>query len=101
MADRSLGRRDVLKAGAGTALAAAAGTARVEAQAGSAAPATPVARPADLVLTNGKIITVDRAFTIADSITIAGDRIAAVGRGRRWRRSPLRRPASSTSRARR
>jgi predicted amidohydrolase YtcJ len=44
-----------------------------------AVPATPLVRPADLVLTNGKIITVDRGFTVADSIAIAGDRIAAVG----------------------
>ena len=36
-------------------------------------------RPADLVLKNGKIITVDAAFTIAQAIAIAGDRIVAVG----------------------
>ena len=80
MADRGIGRRDVLKAGAGTALAAAAGTpaSRVEAQTAPAAPAAPL-RPAELVLTNGKIITVDRAFTIASSIAIAGDRILTVG----------------------
>src|SRR4051794_2075528 len=35
--------------------------------------------PADLILTNGKIITVDPAFTIAQAIAIAGDRILAVG----------------------
>jgi predicted amidohydrolase YtcJ len=35
--------------------------------------------PADLILTNGKIITVDPAFTLAQAIAIAGDRILAVG----------------------
>jgi len=41
--------------------------------------ANPVIRPADLILTNGKIITVDASFTIAEAIAIAGDRIVAVG----------------------
>jgi hypothetical protein len=35
--------------------------------------------PAELVLRNGKIITVDRSFSVTDSIAIAGDRILAVG----------------------
>ena len=33
----------------------------------------------DLVLTNGKIITVDERFTVAQAVAIKGDRIAAVG----------------------
>src|SRR5579862_1810592 len=39
------------------------------------------AQPAapDLILTNGKIITVDERFTIAQAVAIRGDRIAAVG----------------------
>ena len=37
------------------------------------------ARPADLVLRNGKIITVDRDFSIAQAVVIAGDKIIAVG----------------------
>jgi predicted amidohydrolase YtcJ len=37
------------------------------------------ARPADLVLSNGKIITVDERFTIAQAVAIRGDRIVAVG----------------------
>src|SRR5215475_12846474 len=41
--------------------------------------AAPIVRPADLVLKNGKIITVDASFTIAQAIAIAGDRIVAVG----------------------
>src|SRR3954468_17078728 len=35
--------------------------------------------PADIVLTNGKIITVDEKFTIAQAVAIRGDRIVAVG----------------------
>src|SRR5437667_11828968 len=34
---------------------------------------------ADLILTNGKIITVDEKFTIAQAVAIKGDRIIAVG----------------------
>jgi predicted amidohydrolase YtcJ len=69
-------RREILK-GAGTTIAAALGpglASRANAQA-----TTPSGRPADLVLRNGKIITVDRNFTIAQSIAIAGDRVLAVG----------------------
>src|ERR1700747_3083603 len=44
-----------------------------------AQPAAPLTRPADTILRNGKVVTVDSAFTIAQSIAIAGDRIAAVG----------------------
>src|SRR5271155_1562364 len=33
----------------------------------------------DLVLANGKIITVDERFTIAQAVAIKGDRIVAVG----------------------
>jgi predicted amidohydrolase YtcJ len=37
------------------------------------------AQPADLILRNGKIVTVDRRFQIFDSMAIRGDRILAVG----------------------
>src|SRR5437867_8005863 len=33
----------------------------------------------DLILTNGKIITVDERFTIAQAVAIKGDRFVAVG----------------------
>src|SRR5262245_52812057 len=33
----------------------------------------------DLVLSNGKVITVDERFTIAQAIAVKGDRIVAVG----------------------
>jgi hypothetical protein len=36
-------------------------------------------RPADLLLLNGKIITVDERFTIARAVAISGERIVAVG----------------------
>ena len=35
--------------------------------------------PPDLVLSNGKIITVDERFTIAQAVAIKGDRVVAVG----------------------
>src|SRR4029453_15954369 len=35
--------------------------------------------PADVVLTNGKIITVDGKFAIAQAVAIRGDRFVAVG----------------------
>jgi hypothetical protein len=37
------------------------------------------AQPADLILSHGKIVTVDPQFRIADSIAIRGDRILGVG----------------------
>src|SRR6266853_1388422 len=35
--------------------------------------------PPDVILSNGKIITVDERFTIAQAVAIKGDRIVAVG----------------------
>ena len=40
---------------------------------GAAAP------PADVIISNGKIITVDERFTIAQAVAVRGDRIVAVG----------------------
>jgi predicted amidohydrolase YtcJ len=37
------------------------------------------AGPADVILSNGKIITVDDKFTIAQAVAIKGDRVIAVG----------------------
>ena len=37
------------------------------------------AAPTDVILTNGKIITVDDRFSIAEAVAVRGDRIAAVG----------------------
>ena len=36
-------------------------------------------QPVDLILTNGKIITVDDRFSIAQAVAIRGDRFVAVG----------------------
>jgi predicted amidohydrolase YtcJ len=57
-------------------------TGAMQAQAEATSPLSPASagsRAADVVLKNGKIITVDAAFTIAQAIAIAGDRIVAVG----------------------
>ena len=43
------------------------------------APQTPAPAPADLVLTNGRIVTLEDALPEAQAIAIAGGRIAAVG----------------------
>ena len=64
-------RRDILKATAGATITTAFGQNRDR-------PDRPD-RPADVVLRNGKIITLDRSSTIAEAIAITGDRIAAVG----------------------
>ena len=45
----------------------------------AAAPARGGAAAADLVLRNGKIITVDAAFSVTQALAVAGDRIVAVG----------------------
>src|SRR6266545_8289639 len=37
------------------------------------------AQPADLILHNGKILTVDSRFRVVDSIAIRGDRIVSTG----------------------
>jgi predicted amidohydrolase YtcJ len=37
---------------------------------------------ADLILTNGRIVTVDDRFTIAEALAVSGDRITAIGPGR-------------------
>ena len=41
--------------------------------------AAAVAQPADLILYNAKIVTVDSQFHIADSLAVRADRILAVG----------------------
>ena len=37
------------------------------------------ASQADLILSNGKIVTVDERFTIAQAVAVRGDHIVAVG----------------------
>jgi predicted amidohydrolase YtcJ len=74
-------RRHVLQAigAAGAASMLSNGPTTSQAQANPTAPATGGRGPADVVLRNGKVITVDGTFTIAQAIAIAGDRIVAVG----------------------
>src|SRR5262245_44068276 len=48
--------------------------------AASAAP--PPAGPADLVLINGRILTVDAKDSVADGLAVSGDKIVAVGSSR-------------------
>jgi hypothetical protein len=50
----------------------------------------------DLILSNGKIITVDERFTIAQAVAIRGDRIVAAGAIRRWPSLRGRTPEGST-----
>jgi predicted amidohydrolase YtcJ len=69
------GRREFLKVAAGASL----GTIMPAQAQSPSLPASPHTRPVDLVLRNGKIITVDKDFTIAQAIAIAGERIVAVG----------------------
>ena len=75
-------RRLLLKAAGAAGAAGMLSAARPDtgaAQAPLQTPARAATITADLILTNGKIITVDPAFTIAQAIAIAGDRILAVG----------------------
>jgi predicted amidohydrolase YtcJ len=41
--------------------------------------ATTLCAQSDLILTNGKIITVDERFSIAQAVAIRGDRVVATG----------------------
>jgi predicted amidohydrolase YtcJ len=59
-------------------IVSAAWLAGARADATQARPA-PAAPPADLVLRNGKIVTVDEGRPVAEAIAIAGDTITAVG----------------------
>jgi len=45
----------------------------------SSAPLQGQAAPADLILRNGKVLTVDANFTIAQAVAVRGNQIAAVG----------------------
>jgi len=83
MTDEGIPRRELLKAGAasaltfGTSLPATSQTSTLR----QASPTSSIssAQPADLVLKNAKVITVDPRFTIAQAVAIAGERILAVG----------------------
>jgi hypothetical protein len=83
MTDERFPRRDFLKVTASTALTFGAGL-PATAQTSASAPPSPAspfstAQPADFILKNAKVITVDVTFSIAQAIAIAGERIIAVG----------------------
>ena len=79
MAKRTIRRRNFLS-GAGAASAAVMAAAVKPAQGeGARAPAAAATAAADLVLRNGKIITIDGASRVTEAIAVANDRIIAVG----------------------
>src|SRR5689334_19748890 len=82
MAGESIPRRGFL-GGAGAASAAIAatmaGSATPSANAQGTLPAAAASPPADLILKNAQVITVDPRSSIAEAIAIAGDKILAVG----------------------
>src|SRR3954470_12656072 len=65
-------------AAVGALLAVATAVASIRAQQAASSPEA-TARQADLILVNGKIVTVDERFTIAQAVAVRGDRIVAVG----------------------
>ena len=76
MADGSIPRRDFLVS-AGTGVAAT--MAQVSSASAQPLPASPATRPADLILKNANVITIDARSSVAEAIAIAGDKILAVG----------------------
>jgi predicted amidohydrolase YtcJ len=77
MAKRTMRRRHFL-AGAGAAATGAAIANPAQGQ-GANIPATPATAAADLILRNGKIITIDGKSTVTEAIAIGNDKIVAVG----------------------
>ena len=79
MTNKLIQRRRFL---AGAAAIAAGGSVTrhsANAQPSTQSPASPVVRPADIILNNGKVITIDPVSSIAQAVAIATDRIIAVG----------------------
>ncbi len=79
MTDTSIPRRQFIAGASAAAANGLVGRATAQAQDTPRVPAAPLVRPADTILRNGKIVTVDSAFTVAQAIAITGDHIAAVG----------------------
>jgi predicted amidohydrolase YtcJ len=79
-AKQAIERRRFLSgaATAGVALGAAGAVNQTRGE-GARVPATPAMPAADLILRNGKIITIDGASTVTQAIAIANDKIVAVG----------------------
>jgi predicted amidohydrolase YtcJ len=80
MMDKSLPRRRFLARASATMAGALAGSHSAKAQSDTPRlAATALVRPADTILKNGNIITVDPAFSLAQAVAIVADRIVAVG----------------------
>jgi predicted amidohydrolase YtcJ len=83
MASQAIERREFLTGagaiGAAAAASAAASTPSTRANAQSSGAATAANPPADLVLRNGKIITIDPRSSVAQAVAIRGGKILAVG----------------------
>jgi predicted amidohydrolase YtcJ len=79
MPKHTIRRRQFLAgAGAGSAMATFAAVKAAQGE-GARVPAAPVSVAADLILRNGKVITVDSASTVTQAIAVANDKIVAVG----------------------
>ncbi|MBX9776743.1 MAG: amidohydrolase [Xanthobacteraceae bacterium] len=80
MAERAIERRRFLSGAATASVALGAMSAATTAQGeGARPPAAPVTPAADLILRNGKVITIDGASTVTQAIAVANDNIIAVG----------------------
>jgi hypothetical protein len=79
MQDRTAIRRRNFLMAAGSAAASGLASASAASAQSNTVAAQPKTAAADFIFKNGKIITVDPAFTIASALAVAGDRILAVG----------------------
>src|SRR5688572_15200480 len=80
MAKRAIERRRFLSGAATASVALGAMSAATTAQGeGARPPAAPATPAADLILRNGKVITIDGAATVTQAIAAANDKIVAVG----------------------
>lgn len=80
MAKRTIRRRQFLSGATTASVALAAAGADNQARGeGARVPAAPAKAAADLILRNGKIITIDGAASVTEAIAVANDKIIAVG----------------------
>ncbi len=79
MAKRTIRRRNFLSGAGAASAAVVAAAVKPEQGEGARAPAAAATAAADLVLRNGKIITIDGASRVTEAIAVANDRIIAVG----------------------
>jgi predicted amidohydrolase YtcJ len=80
MARQAIERRRFLSGAATASMTLAAASAATTAQGEGARPAAVPATPAaDVILRNGKVITIDNASTVTQAVAVANDKIVAVG----------------------